>query len=412
MLTRELAISRIVQGEVQPDRLTRSVHAAYLSLALKMLAIYTNGIGEPRRVLHRRVHELSAQVPECPPKRFDAFCKLLDERSEFETDRRGESAKLRREVFRRAATYHPISIEKESSTQSLGGTSPATVKARIAASLKTSWTEIESKLFLDLPENHLLKCFKSYDHPSGLLAKYNVAQTQAVLYDALELTVYADDDFKEILRYAKLARLMHRIEQHGEGYRIHFDGPASLLQRTTRYGVAFAKFLPGLLSCRRWRAEAWIRKSKWGKVLWRIDSQCKLKSEVDPVKEFDSLVEEKFFTDWSCSETNGWILRRESQVLHSGQHVVVPDFEAKHTTGQRVYLEIVGFWTPEYLAHKQRMIDLFPDRPIVLLVQSRIASKLEPAPNHHVLDFERKIEVSRVMGILESLRERGNASLG
>ncbi|XZE46636.1 DUF790 family protein [Pirellulaceae bacterium SH467] len=412
MLTRELAISRIVQGEIQPDRLTRSTHSEYLSLASKMLAIYMNGIGETRKVLHRRIHELSVDVPQCPPKRIDAFCKLLDERAEYSSDSRGESARLRRQVFRLAAPFQPISDELLANQKTLTGTSSSVAKDRIAEILQTTWSEIESKLFLDLPENHRLQSFRTYDEPSGLLAKYNVAQTQAVLYDALGLTVVAQDDIKEVLRYAKLARLMHRIERQGVSYRIHFDGPASLLQRTTRYGVALAKFLPGLLACKNWSAEAWIRKPKWGKLVWRIDSNCQLKSETDPGNEFDSQLEEQFFADWLQSDTKGWSLFRETQILHEGQHVFVPDFEAIHVSGKRVHIEIVGFWTPEYLAHKQRMIDLFPDQPIVLLVQSSVASKLEHAPKHAVLEFKRRIQVSKLVGFLESLRERGSTPIG
>ncbi|XZE37246.1 DUF790 family protein [Pirellulaceae bacterium SH501] len=297
-----------------------------------------------------------------------------------------------------------------SKPNSLGGTLASTAKERIAESLQMTWREIESRLFLDLPENHLLKTFRTYKDPSDLLAKYNVAQTQAILYDAIGLTVYAKDNLKEILRYAKLARLMHRIERQGDQYRIDFDGPASLLQRTTRYGVAMAKFLPGLLACHDWRAEAWIRKPKYGKLLWRIDSHCKLKSEIEPANEFDSELEERFFTDWSRSETNGWSLRRESRVLYSSQHVFVPDFEAIHASGERVHLEIVGFWTPEYLTHKQRIIDLFPDQPIVLLVQSSVASKLEPSPNHTMLEFKSKIRVAKLIEVLDLWLKRGSTS--
>lgn len=68
-----------------------------------------------------------------------------------------------------------------------------------------------------------------------------------------------------------------------------------------------------------------------------------LKSEINPANEADSLLGEQFFGDWSRAETNGWNLRRESRVLHRGQLILVPDFEANRISGQRVHLEIVGF---------------------------------------------------------------------
>jgi predicted nuclease of restriction endonuclease-like RecB superfamily len=71
------------------------------------------------------------------------------------------------------------------------------------------------------------------------------AQVQVALFDALQLTVWAMQDFKTILRYAKLARLLHTIRRERGGcYVIRFDRPASVLRSTRRYGIAMAKFLP------------------------------------------------------------------------------------------------------------------------------------------------------------------------
>jgi predicted nuclease of restriction endonuclease-like RecB superfamily len=44
----------------------------------------------------------------------------------------------------------------------------------------------------------------------------------------------------------------------------------------------------------------------------------------------------------------GWTLRREPEPLIAGTHVMMADL-AFERDGMRVYLEVVGFWTPEYL---------------------------------------------------------------
>ena len=113
---------------------------------------------------------------------------------------------------------------------------------------------------MDVMQFHRLKGFEGYASGDELLARYNVAQTQAVLYDAVSMTVWAKEDFKQILRYAKLARLMHTIQRRPDGgYLISLDGPSSVLRETRRYGVAFAKFLPALLACSGWKLNAIIQ---------------------------------------------------------------------------------------------------------------------------------------------------------
>ncbi|XZE20491.1 DUF790 family protein [Pirellulaceae bacterium SH449] len=399
MLTRELAISKIVRRQIIPDRLTRATHAEYGPLSEELVAVYESGAGKKRGVLHKQVRDLLIKLPQCPPKRIDAFCKLLDERCEYVTDSKGESAKLRREVFRLASKYQPITSQRSA----LSGTLESEAKQRIAAELNRSWQDIADHMFLDLPENHTLKAFRKFDRPMGLLARYNVAQTQVVLYDAVSLEIQASSDLKQIIRFAKLARLMHRIHRDGNGYRIELDGPASLLQRTTRYGVAMARFLPGLLSCKGWSANAVLKKPKWGQLNFHLDDRSGLTSEVEPDSEFDSQLEETFFQDWEQSETRGWTLQRESEILHSGQQVFIPDFVAQNLSGHRILIEIVGFWTPEYLSHKKKTIEQFRAHKIVLLVQAQSSAKFEALGTQRLMEYKTKIVISKLVDLLESL---------
>ena len=108
MLTRELAIADYDAGQILPDRLTRTTHARYVDYAERMLRIYRLGVGRTRRELHRAVWQA------CWPTRTTAprggsrrSAKLLDDRSQYDRDRRGKAAALRRKVFRLAAAQAP-----------------------------------------------------------------------------------------------------------------------------------------------------------------------------------------------------------------------------------------------------------------------------------------------------------------
>lgn len=366
MLTRELAIADYKAGRALPDRLSRKHHAGYLAYAERMLAIYRNGAGRTRRELHRGVQAVFADEHDCPLRRIGAFCKLLDDASRFDRDTRGRAAELRREVFRRAAAFHPLVAKADR----LFEHEETRVKAEIAAELQTTWEELDRHLFADVIEFHRLNTFEGFADGAALLARYNVAQTQAALFDAVEMTVWAAEDFKTILRYAKLARLMHSIRRAGDGrYVLRFDGPASVLRETRRYGAAMARFLPALVACRGWRMHALLRMPgrAWQNRL-QLTSEDGLRSHLPPPEEFDSSVEETFAERWGGEPRDGWTLARETEILHRGQHVFIPDFVFQHADGRRVLLEIVGFWTPEYIEAKLRTLALFEGEPILLAV--------------------------------------------
>ena len=401
MLTRELAIATYDRGRLIPDRLTRRSHAPYIDLSQSMLEIYRNGIGKSRRSLHTAVRQLFQGITECPPRRILAFCKLLDDVSQYSDGDRGKTAKLRQAVFRAAAKHHPLVAISDS----LFDSEESKVKKQIAEMHAMDWPELNDCLFADLIENHQLKSFQGFDRADALLARYNVAQAQVALFDAVQMTIVAKQDFKAILRFAKLARLMHKITKKTNHYVFEFDGPASLLQNTHRYGLGMAKFLPGLLSCRGWTMVATIRGSRFQHTLkLELDDRCGLTSETVPANEFDSKVEESFCLRWGEFPRNGWRLERETEILHQGQLAFFPDFVFVHSEGHRVLMEIVGFWTPEYLSHKSKVLQQFKDQQILLAVSQPLKDKIGHDLNQPKIYYKTVIQIEPVLQALDAIR--------
>jgi predicted nuclease of restriction endonuclease-like RecB superfamily len=297
MLTKDLAIASFDRGRIIPDRLTRRNHAHYAAYAERMLQIYRGSIGRTRRELHRDVASVFARETDCPIRRIEAFCKLLDDASTYARGKPGAAAELRRSVFRAAAAMHPL----VRCADAMFPHEEAAAKTVIAVQMGRVWDDIDRELFADVMECHRLEAFAGYAHGAALLARYNVAQIQAALFGAVEMIVWATDDLKTILRYAKLARLMHSIRRLDDGrYEIRFDGPASVLRVTRRYGVAFAKFLPALIACRGWRMHAVVqtRRAGWLAAL-DLTANDGLHSHLPPPEEFDSRLEETFAQEWS-----------------------------------------------------------------------------------------------------------------
>ena len=399
MLTSEQSIVEFKAGRAIPDRLTQSAHRHYIEYAEKMLSIYRDCVGWPRKQLHRKVESLFIDEPDCPTRRIQAFCKLLDDKSVYQTDRSGRAAKLRLKVFSKAARFHPL-VEK---ADRLFEHDERMTKDQLADEIGLSWSEIERGLYADVMAYQRLERFDGYSNAAALLSRYNVAQLQACLYKAESVTVTATGDLRTILRYAKLANLLHEIARLGPSeYRITFSGPASVLHQTRRYGVNFAKFLPALLACKGWWMMAHM-KTPWNtpaKLLLSADDG--FTSHLPSPDEFDSTLEESFAKKFG-EEREGWSLTREGEILYDRQRTFVPDFTFRHEDGTQVLLEIVGFWTPEYLEHKRQTLQKFRHHKILIAVPEKSISD-GASIGKRTLVYKTTIKIKPLIQTLENFR--------
>jgi uncharacterized protein len=399
MLTSEQSIVEYKAGRVVPDRLTQNTHRHYREYAERVLAIYHAGLGRQRRELHRQVEQVFAEEPDCPVRRIEAFCKLLDDASVFHEDPCGHAAKLRLELFARAARLHPL-VQNPDRLFEHG---EEKAKNELTQELATPWEEIERNLYADVLAYQRLEHFTGYLDAAAFLSRYNVAQLQACLYRAESVTVTATADLKTVVRYAKLAKLLHDIIRRGPfEYRITFSGPASILHETRRYGVNFARFLPALLACKGWSLEA-VLQTPWktcAKLM--ISDADRFTSHLPPPEEFDSALEESFAKKFGPTR-DGWQLIREGDILHEHQKTFIPDFTFRHEDGTEVFLEIVGFWTPEYLAHRRETLHQFRRHKILLAVPER--SIREGATiTDNVLVYKTALKLPPLLAALEAAR--------
>jgi len=403
MLTSEQSIVEFRAGRAIPDRLTQNAHRHYLDYAEQMLCIYRSGIGSQRRSLHRQVENLFADEP-CPIRRIQAFCKLLDDAGIFATDASGEAAKLRVKVFSKAAPLHPLVQDPDR----LFEHGQQQVKAQLANEFGTTWQRIERALYADVMAFQQLEGFEGYSDAAAMLSRYNVAQLQACLYRAESMTVVTTGDFKTILRYAKLARLLHEIERLGPSrYRIVFSGPASVLRESRRYGVNFAKFLPALLACKGWKMTAIVQTPWGGHAKLGICDRDGFTSHLPSPQEFDSALEENFARKFG-QECDGWQLFREGDILFDRQRTFVPDFTFRHRDGTEAFLEIVGFWTPEYLAHRREALRQFR-RPGMLLAVPEKSLREKASITENILVYKTAIRIGPLIQVLEALRTKADS---
>lgn len=394
MLTKQQRVYRWIKpgSSISSDRLEDEC----LPHLARAIAVYQRMIGRERG----RVRDAArAALGALRPDRVEAIVELLDDAAAYEWPRGLRQGELRVKVFEAAAREHPV-LDAARATELLGALMGRDDERPRPA---------VPPLYADYPEFHRLTAFPADYTADDLRVDYDLAQAQALLYDAVRVTVEAASDFRHIVQYARLSRLLHRLTRLPRGtYRLVFDGPNSVLRHTRAYGVDFARFLAALVQARGWRMQAEIALRKGMRPAhFTLSDADRLRSRVPVPALFDSQLEETFARKFGM-ERQGWRLAREAVILEAGETLLVPDFVFTHEDGTEVALEIVGYWTPEYLAEKFAKLSRVRAPNLIVAVRRDLALRAGTLPAGTlpatVLPYRSGILLRDLMPRLEGLR--------
>jgi predicted nuclease of restriction endonuclease-like RecB superfamily len=360
-----------------------------LPILARAVALYRRAIGRRRGEIRNAARRVLEGLR---PDRVEPVVKLLDDVSDYELPRGEAHAERRLLVFTAAAGRRAVLTPAEARdlVEREFGSPPAPVAA----------------LYADYPEFHRLRAFPEGYTAGDLRGDYDLAQAQALLYAAASVTVEARSGFKHIIQHARLARLLHVLERTPEGYRFTFDGPNSILRRTRAYGADFARFLGALVRVQDWQlaAEIVLRKG-WRPLTFTLSDRDGLRSRRPSPALFDSRIEAALAHRFG-SERAGWRLSREAVVLQAGARLLVPDFLFTHADGTRVALEIVGYWTPEYLRAKLDKLAGVRGQHLIVAVRRGLAVGSGDLPAD-VLPFRTRVLLRDLLPRLEACRPAG-----
>lgn len=398
MLPLELLRTRTRTGQIKP------VYAEFnkenLGLADELVGLFQKYTGKPKGLLMDKVsaYEMAG---------FDY--RLV----------RGLSLILQRLcVFQVESTVDPIvarrSIFEEASRRGLVATDEMRKEVIRAAAeqLDVTSEELEKSFQADLETELIIKGFTPVTWYE-LLKRYNLSLTQTLLFRSTFIEVKVSDHWKEVLREIKFHGLMYTAENTNQVFKITVDGPFSLFKLTQRYGTNMAKILPAILQADKWEIKASIlRVNQFGKRIFQLNltnaevgekiKPSSLPQESGEVK-FDSLVEEKFFKDFSGLKTD-WKLIREPSPLIAGAHVFVPDF-CFEKNGIRVYLEIVGFWTRKYLELKVKKLQQLHDIDILVAADEHLACDKLKQVKGQLIFYRGTVPLKPILEFLETKEE-------
>jgi predicted nuclease of restriction endonuclease-like RecB superfamily len=111
---------------------------------------------------------------------------------------------------------------------------------------------------------------------------------------------------------------------------------------------------------------------------------------------------------FTVSSDKNWLdTKREPEPVLAGNQVIVPDFSLERA-GLKVYVEIVGFWTEEYLLRKAEKLKQVNVEMIIIVNEALACEKLvtlEKRPQLHFIYYRDKISLAPILRYLQSAFE-------
>lgn len=350
-------------------------------------------IEEYERFAGRRSAELAAHLAEplrvaCPRERLELARRVLDRICKPEARAAVSPAKAREALFGAASDRRPRDQALRAAAERLG----------------TGADDVLSSLFADLPGERVLPGLPAGLDPSALAQRLNLALVASWLTRATRVRLTLSGNARDVVRYALLRGLLCVVRgdpQQPERLTLEISGPLTLFRRTLVYGRALASLVPRLAHCDRFELLADC-------VLGGETVAVRVRSgdpifPSDPPKRFDSLVERRFAREFARAAPD-WDVVREPAPIPAEGTLIFPDFALVHRRAEQppVWLEIVGFWTPQYLTDKLRRLRVAGLPRLILCIDASLACAPGDLPESaRVVRFVRRIDPLAVLAVLD-----------
>jgi predicted nuclease of restriction endonuclease-like RecB superfamily len=384
MLTSDLLVTKSSKGKIEP--VYAKLDQDNFEISGSLIDLFQEHIGKTYGEL---IEEIEG-IEEMDYRLIRGLTQILERRCVIEMNSVIEPATARRSVFEECkGAVSDVKERKE-------------VIDSIARKLSIEPDALEKALWADMEDNLIIKEFQTII-PEALLRQYNLSLTQTLLFKATGMDIQIEENYQEIFWKIKQLGLMYTIQDG----RIYLDGAVSLFKMTERYGTALAKLLPTIMKCNKWSLKASIlKKTMQGKRIYdfTLDNTRQIFS-IEPdskLETFDSAIEKEF----SLLKFNSWSVKREPAVLKTGQYAFIPDFSLERN-GIRIYVEIIGFWTPEYLKNKiQKINQLKEKEDLILLVDKNLACSGSEFKTDNLIFYDGKIPYLEILKILRKYEEK------
>ncbi|GGM71705.1 putative nuclease of restriction endonuclease-like RecB superfamily [Halarchaeum rubridurum] len=388
MLTKDLLRVSRAGGGYRP----RFADADDTAVADRVLDAYRDAVGAERATLTDALTALERDAPDF--KLVRGFAKLVERDATFEVRAAVEPRTARNVAF---AAAEDVGVVTEAERDA--------ALADAAERLDETPDGVLRSLHADRESREVLAALDPRWDAEALVAQYNLSLAQTALFDATEVRVRTDDPRSLVLAIKRLGLLYEVRElEGGVGREVVLTGPDALFRRTRRYGTRFARVLRAVVGRETWRIEATVDDRGTERTMVLSDADPLRVPDADPVTDvsYDSGVEREFAARFDALDLD-WDLVREPDLLDAGERLMVPDFAFDYRYADfRVYFEIMGFWTPEYVAKKLEQLDATDVELLVAVDESLGVGDEVETRDHRAIPYTGSV---RVKDVVDALRE-------
>lgn len=362
MLTAELVRARKRSGKLTISPLKGERQRSGQELAEVLLAQVRELVGARYGQL-REAWETLAVGPR-DKKLAMGLQKLIEDDCEFEEVAPLDPRRLRSEVFGLAAERRRELGDQFTREQ---------VLESVAERYGVSLAQVQEGLYADLRSEHIVRRVSDLT-PEQLMARYELAQYQAVLLRASHVTAWvrcgSAAGYRDLFRALKFRRLLYEVAPCEGGYRIEISGPYSLFDSVTKYGLQLALVFPWLQRCDSLRLEAKLR---WGKSRERLSFEYQSDRPRHSPGEQPTLPEEvQTLLERLRARATKWSIEVNEELLDlPGVGVCIPDLVFSRGT-QRVYVEVMGYWSREAVWKRVDLVRQGLPQKVLFALSSRL----------------------------------------
>ncbi len=442
MLSSELLRTKISRGKITPLFCSTDFgNGTDYELANKLIVLFTNA-QKNKQYKGDLLQKIKLLESEYDYKLVRGFFALLERRSVF--GQLNSSSSIATPMFIRQKLF------EKSSKQGLALSIPQRkdIIQQIATQMHISSDDVENIMWSDKDENLVLTQFDIIN-TKDLILWYNLSLFQTLLFKCTRLEFYVKGGiyWKQVLRNVKRYGLMYNLEYYSDGnsddddsIKCVLEGPLSLFKMTDRYGTSMAKLLPSIVGTPIWKINGSIvKKYDDGQKIYSFelsnkDTQEFLRSTIDVTSQnddnnvgnnayddnyvYDSSTEtafaKKFHQHFDQNDKFTWKLSREPDPLIADGKAMIPDFLFERF-GRKVYFEIVGFWTKEYLERKAaKLKTLFEDNEknnnshknidLLVAVNSELScSQIETISKDKIFTFKKEVSLKPILEHLKKI---------
>jgi hypothetical protein len=198
--------------------------------------------------------------------------------------------------------------------------------------------------------------------------------------------------------------------ERGRGYALDIDGPFSMFEQTTKYGLRLALALPAIMACAQWDVTAHLR---WGKDRRPLQYHARggesdVSAAIPPKVLPDDVA--TLLADLRRLDSSWQVSPSDAILDVPGVGVCVPDLQFVHReTGRSVHFELLGFWSRAAVWKRVEMAERGLSEAIVFAVSKHLRVSEEVLPDEvpaSLYVYARVLSASAILERVEQVASR------